>query len=279
MQLKNGLQQFGLELPDGVERAGDHDPAAGDAEARVSHEEEVHQRRLVEVQRPTGIAGHQVVHVQVRQPNLVHEFCPPDLVEKPALGLVALGADRGEEVPHVEHLGSPGTEVLGEGAVLRLELDAVEALVDLHGLERPRHDGVHLETRLVHDDELQAPGLAINAADVALDGRPDPRSRPLPGEDLRDHAAHGAAAQALDRRHGHRDHAVHTRLEYALLSEVEGAPARCRHRQHCSGGALQLQAIASEALHLIQGDGHDDLARRPQGRQELLAICLRWDGI
>mmetsp|Transcript_38851 Transcript_38851/g.111626 ORF Transcript_38851/g.111626 Transcript_38851/m.111626 type:complete len:267 (-) Transcript_38851:920-1720(-) len=265
MQLKNGLQQFGLELPDGVERAGDHDPAAGDAEARVSHEEEVHQRRLVEVQRPTGIAGHQVVHVQVRQPNLVHEFCPPDLVEKPALGLVALGADRGEEVPHVEHLGSPGTEVLGEGAVLRLELDAVEALVDLHGLEGPRHDGVNLEARLVHDHQLQPAGLAVDATDVALDRGRAGRSRRLRGKELRDHAPHRASTEALDRRHGHGDHMVHTRLQHPLLREVQGAPPGRGHREHRSRQALQLQAVAREIFHLLQRDRDDDLARRPQG--------------
>mmetsp|Transcript_106202 Transcript_106202/g.342608 ORF Transcript_106202/g.342608 Transcript_106202/m.342608 type:complete len:300 (+) Transcript_106202:646-1545(+) len=215
-------QQPGLHLPDGEEGPRDHDPAPRHAEDGVAHEEEVHERRIVKLQRPSGETCDKVVHMEVLYAHAVDQLRTPDSLEQLPLHFLTLLADLREEVAHVHDLRATRAEEAREGAVLSLEVNAVEALVHLHGVQRPRHHGVHLQARLVHHYQLEPAPLTVHGADGLLCDHH--RFLDVSVEQLSDHTTNGSTAQALDSRHRGCNNAVHARLKDAAMGRLQRLP-------------------------------------------------------
>mmetsp|Transcript_58611 Transcript_58611/g.128697 ORF Transcript_58611/g.128697 Transcript_58611/m.128697 type:complete len:445 (+) Transcript_58611:166-1500(+) len=225
MQLEDRLHKPGLQASDAVGGTSNNDPTSGHSEYGVAHEEEVHERRHIELQGSPGEAIDEMVHVQIPETKTPNVVLAPNSLEELLLRTLAKAADLRQKVLHVHHLRAPRLEESREVPVLRLHVDAVEALVDLHCVQGPRHHRIHLQPRLMHNHELETPALTIHRTD----GSPIRLHLLLllgPGrrEELSYHATHGAAPQALDGGDRHCNDVIHAGLQGAALDRLQGAP-------------------------------------------------------
>mmetsp|Transcript_32432 Transcript_32432/g.52315 ORF Transcript_32432/g.52315 Transcript_32432/m.52315 type:complete len:286 (-) Transcript_32432:578-1435(-) len=268
MEAEDGAQQARFLVTDGKEGPGNDDPAAGDAEHGVAHEEEIHQGRLFELQRFSAEARNELVHLKVGQVVSIHKVLAPNGLEEIPPHLLSLMTDLDQQISDVHDLCSSTLQQRSEVAVLGLQVHAIETLVHLHGIQRPWHHCIHFQAWFVHNDELETTVFtftAVEAAFAVLHLSPS-------FEELRHHAAHGAAADALQGGDRGAHHLIHTGLQHPTLRVIQRPPTCFGNGQHRALGAPQLQAVAGEILQLLHSDVHHHLVATSQGIVDCLEL-------